>query len=464
MDNSSNDLSLEKLIRENWDTIKDKVRSDYDLTDISYTTWIAPLEFLKLEDSTVIIVIQADNDFHRNYIAKNFEVSFMITITEMFDQPVNISFVLKKDVEKKQAESKKIEDSSSYNTTAANANLNARYTFDSFVVGNNNKFAHSAALAVAESPGDVYNPLFIYGGSGLGKTHLMHAIGHFILSKNPKTRILYVPSEQFINEVIENIRGGSSSSMNRLREKYRSVDVLMVDDIQFIIGKESTQEEFFHTFNFLMENGKQIIISSDKPPKAMETLDERFRSRFLSGLIADVSAPDYETRVAILQKNARLAGYEIDDKVLFYIANNIQSNIRELEGAFKRIIAYSKINNIKIESLTEEDAIDALKDVISYKEITPELILNIVSEHFGIPLENIVSKDRRKEYVTPRHAFMYLCSTLIKDMTYVEIGKYVGTTDHTSVMNGIRRTEEKIAADKQMAAKINTIISMLKIN
>ena len=307
-------------IRGSWNLIKETIRNEYDLSDISFSTWIEPLQFSDLQDDMVVILIPSDQSHALNYISSKYKNYFKVTISEMFDHTYDVKFILEKDKEIEEKELKK----PSYNINYENANLNPKYRFDTFVVGSNNKFAHSASLAVAESPGEIYNPLFIYGGPGLGKTHLMHSIGHFILEQNPSMKVLYATSEQFTNDVIDSIRSGNAASMNKLREKYRTVDVLMIDDVQFIIGKESTQEEFFHTFNTLHLSGKQIVLSSDKPPKEIETLDERFKSRFEWGLIADIQAPDYETRMAILQKNAEQIDRNIDDVVLQYIAYNIK--------------------------------------------------------------------------------------------------------------------------------------------
>lgn len=334
--------------------------------------------------------------------------------------------------------------------------MNPKYRFDTFIVGGNNTFAHSASLAVAESPGSAYNPLFLYGGPGLGKTHLMHSIGHFILSNNPDMKVLYVTSEQFTNEVIDSIRSGNASTMTKLREKYRTVDVLMVDDVQFIIGKDATQEEFFHTFNVLHSASKQIILSSDRPPKEMLALDERFRSRFEWGLIADIQPPDYETRMAILQKNAENCDRKIDESIINYIATNIKSNIRELEGAFNKIIAYAKLNNVE---LTLESAEEALKDVIypnNNKEITPTLIISVVAEHFGVKPEDITSKKRNSEFVLPRQVVMYLCRELT-NISQVNIGKLLGKKDHTTVIHGVKKIENDIAVNEDLRNKIEII-------
>ena len=284
----------------------------------------------------------------------------------------------------------------------------------------------------------------------------MHSIGHFILEQKPKMKVLYVTSEVFTNEVINCIRSGDAAQMNNLRDKYRTVDVLLIDDIQFIIGKESTQEEFFHTFNTLHSVGKQIILSSDKPPKEMETLEERFRSRFEWGLIADIQPPDYETRMAILRKNAEIYHKEIDDEILQYIANNIKSNIRELEGAFNKIIAFSKLNNVDINL---EHAEEALKDVIypdQPKEITPLLIIEVVAEHFGVDPEDITSKKRNSEFVLPRQVVMYLCRHLT-DTPLASIGKLLGKKDHTTVIHGIKKITTDLETSEELRNKIDII-------
>ena len=341
---------------------------------------------------------------------------------------------------------------------AGKSNLNPNYTFDTFVVGSNNRFAQSASLAVAESPGEAYNPLYLYGGPGLGKTHLMHSIGHFILEKNPDAKIIYVTSEEFTNEVIESIRSGNAAAMTKLREKYRTVDVLLIDDVQFIIGKDSTQEEFFHTFNTLHNQGKQIILSSDRPPKEMETLEERFRSRFEWGLKVDIQSPDYETRMAILHKKAELETYakDIDIEIIKYIATNIKSNIRELEGAFNKVIAFAKLNKAELTLALAEEAI---KDMIypdKPKEITPSLIMNVVADHFGVSIEDIVSKKRNKEIVIPRQVYMYLCRELT-DVSLDNIGNNIGGKDHSTVMHGIEKIKEDINNNEELRNKIAII-------
>lgn len=443
------------FMKEKWEEIKETIRKEYELTDVSYDTWIKPLSFYDVKDNEVIIMIPSDQAHALNYISSKYKDFFKVIISEMMDHTYDISFILEKEAEKKN-NAKKIEARPSGNINYENANLNPKYKFDTFVVGSNNKLAHSAALAVAESPGEVYNPLYIYGGAGLGKTHLMHSIGHFILDKNPETKVLYVTSENFTNEVIDSIRSGDAIKMNKMREKYRTVDVLMVDDIQFIIGKESTQEEFFHTFNTLHSTGKQIILSSDKPPKDMEILEERFRSRFEWGLIADIQPPDYETRMAILKKNAEIYNKEIDNEVLDYIADNIKSNIRELEGAFNKIVAFSKLNKVDINL---EYAQEALKDIIypgRRREVTPSLIIEVVSEHFGVNPEDITSKKRNSEFVQPRQVVMYFCRTLTATPLQ-SIARILGKKDHTTIIHGIKKVTDEMDKNEEFKNKIDII-------
>ena len=445
-------------IKENWELIKETLKKEYALSDISYTTWISPLKCYDVSNDIVTILIPSSQSHALNYINQKYKSYFQVTISELMDHTYDISFILEKESEKEaKSQTTGVISPSIHNVNYENANLNPKYKFDTFVVGSNNKFAHSASLAVAESPGEAYNPLYLYGGPGLGKTHLMHSIGHFIFEQNPNVKVLYVTSEAFTNEVIESIRSGNAAAMTKLREKYRTVDVLMVDDVQFIIGKESTQEEFFHTFNVLHSAGKQIILSSDKPPKEMETLEERFRSRFEWGLIADIQAPDYETRMAILRKNAENYDKEIDDQIFQYIATNIKSNIRELEGAFNRIIAKSKIMNTS--EITLELAEDALKDIIhpdQPKEITPKLIIEMVAEHFRVTPEDITSKKRNSEFVLPRQVVMYLCRNML-DISLSNIGKILGKKDHTTIIHGIKKIEEDLPGNEDLKAKIEII-------
>lgn len=449
-------------IKEKWATIKEIIRREYAITDISFQTWVNPLEYYNVIDDVVNIIIPSDQAHALNYISSKYKSFFQVTITEMFDHNYDVKFVLEKDIlQNEPAKNEASRYKPVYNINYENANLNPKYNFDTFVVGKNNRYAFSASLAAAESPGKVYNPLYLYGRPGLGKTHLMHSIGHFILEQNPEKKVLYVTSEEFTNEVIESIRSGKDTSMSKLRQKYRTVDVLMVDDIQFIIGKDSTQEEFFYTFNDLHAAGKQIVLSSDKPPKEIETLDERFRSRFGWGLIADIQPPDYETIMAILRKKAESYEQQIDEKILDYIATNITSNIRELEGALNKVIASAKLNN---ETPTLPLAEEALKDLINpnkTKEITPTLIINVVAEHFGVRPEDITSKKKNSEYVLPRQVVMYLCRDIL-GIPLTKIGKILGKKDHTTILYGINKITAEMQTNEEFKNKVDVIIK--KIN
>ena len=427
------------IIYEKWDEILETVKKEHELSDVSFKTWLKPLQIHKIEDLVVTILVPSQQ-VGLNYISKKYALPLKVTISELTGEDYDIKFVLPEDI---QDEEKEQTAAANFNMNKELANLNPKYTFDTFVVGSNNKFAHAASLAVAESPGEIYNPLFLYGGVGLGKTHLMHSIAHFILDKNPATKILYTTSEAFTNELIEAIRNGNNTVISSFREKYRSVDVLLIDDIQFIIGKESTQEEFFHTFNALHSAKKQIIISSDKPPKDMEILEDRIRSRFEWGLLADISSPDYETRVAILRKKEEMDGYNLDDAIIEYIAKNIKSNIRELEGSLNKIIAYA---NLEKREITMELAETVLQDIISPNEkkiITPEYIVNTVAEHFDITPEDIAGSKRNSKIVYPRQIAMYLCRELT-NIPLKSIGKCLGNRDHTTIMHGCEKIEQEL--------------------
>ena len=443
---------------EKWEEILQTVKSEYEVTDVPFNTWLKPLKVYEVDGKLITVVVPSEQAaIGVNYISKRYKIPLQVTICVLTGmEECEVRFVLEKDLPKK-TEKNTSYDKQVQDTRYEEAHLNPKYTFDTFVVGSNNKFAQAAALAVAESPGDTYNPLFIYGGAGLGKTHLMHSIAHFILEHDENSRVLYVTSEEFTNELIETIRNGNNTAMSKFREKYRNIDVLLVDDIQFIIGKESTQEEFFHTFNSLHSAKKQIIISSDKPPKDMEILEERFRSRFEWGLIADITLPDYETRMAILHKNEEMNGYSISEDVIKYIATNIKSNIRELEGALTKIVALSRLNKCDITlGLAEE----ALKDIISpnaQREVTPNLIIQVVSDHFGITPLDISSQKRTKEIVYPRQIVMYLCRNMT-ETPLQSIGRILGGRDHTTIIHG----SEKIAADMNKDENLKNTIEILK--
>lgn len=450
---------MNTIIYDKWDEILDTLKKEYEISDISFETWLKPLSIYSVDNTNITIL--AKDKMHMDYIEKKYSKQLMVTICEITDVSYTIQFISEDNIQHSENETMKPDPS--FQKTLIDANLNPRYTFDTFVVGNNNRFAHAASLAVAESPGEIYNPLFLYGGVGLGKTHLMHSIAHFILQNNPKAKVLYVTSEKFTNEIIDAIQRKDNISTIEFREKYRNVDVLLIDDIQFIIGKEATQEEFFHTFNALHEAKKQIIISSDKPPKDIETLEERLRSRFEWGLTVDVQSPDYETRIAILRKKAELENYTIDIEVIKYIAENIKSNIRELEGALTKIHAFSSLSN---EELNVSLAEKVLKDSISPNEarqITPDLIIKLVAEHFNITPADIISQKRNRELVYPRQIVMYLCRHMI-DIPLQQVGFFLGKRDHSTVISGVRKIEAGIETNENIRNTIEVIQKKINPN
>ena len=455
------------IVEEKWPEIIEHLRVEHELSNVSFTTWIQPLKVYDVIQNTVFILVNMNASVE--YIEKKYLLPLKVCIAESTGTEFEVVFISEDDDKLNEIHNMSIEASQKKRTKSAaeKAGLNPKYTFDTFVVGGNNKFAHAASLAVAESPGQAYNPLFLYGGVGLGKTHLMHSIAHFTLQNNPKKKVLYVTSETFTNELIESLKNGKTSgnesAMSKFRDKYRNNDVLLIDDIQFIIGKESTQEEFFHTFNHLHTLGKQIIISSDKPPKDIETLEARLRTRFEWGLIADISSPDYETRMAILKKKIELdhlEKYNIPDEVLQYIATNIKTNIRELESSLNKLIALYKLNNNE-GTIDISLAAEALKDIISSdnnREVTPELILDIVAEHFNISIADLKSKKRNAEIANPRQVAMYLMRTMsTKELSLKAIGAIFGGKDHSTIKYGIEKVESEMETDETLANTVNII-------
>lgn len=453
------------VVKEKWPEIIEHLRIEHELSNVSFTTWIQPLKVYDVVNDTVFILVNMNASVE--YIEKKYLLPLKVCIAEITGIEYDVVFISEDDEKLNEIQNISIDTGQKKKTksVAEKAGLNPKYTFDTFVVGGNNNFAHAASLAVAESPGEVYNPLFLYGGVGLGKTHLMHSIAHFILNKNPKKKVLYVTSETFTNELIDSLRNGKTagneSAMLKFRDKYRSTDVLLIDDIQFIIGKESTQEEFFHTFNHLHTLGKQIIISSDKPPKDIETLEARLRTRFEWGLIADISAPNYETRMAILQKKIeldQLDKYNIPHDVLDYIASNIKTNIRELEGSLNKLIALYKLNN-NHNPIDISLAAEALKDIISSenrREVTPELILDIVADHFGITVTDLKGNKRNAEIAIPRQICMYLIRTMT-ETALKSVGIILGGKDHSTIKYGVEKIASEIKNDETMANTINII-------
>lgn len=455
------------IVEEKWPEIIEHLRVEHELSNVSFTTWIQPLKVYEVIQNTVFILVNMNASVE--YIEKKYLLPLKVCIAEITGTEFEVVFISEDDEKLNEIQNMSIEASQKKRTKSAaeKAGLNPKYTFDTFVVGGNNKFAHAASLAVAESPGQAYNPLFLYGGVGLGKTHLMHSIAHFTLQNNPKKKVLYVTSETFTNELIESLKNGKTSgnesAMSKFRDKYRNNDVLLIDDIQFIIGKESTQEEFFHTFNHLHTLEKQIIISSDKPPKDIETLEARLRTRFEWGLIADISSPDYETRMAILKKKIELdhlEKYNIPDEVLQYIATNIKTNIRELESSLNKLIALYKLNNNE-GTIDIALAAEALKDLISSKnnrEVTPELILDIVADHYNITVADLKSNKRNADIANPRQVAMYLMRNMIeKENSLKTIGIILGGKDHSTVKYGIEKIESEMKKDETLANTINII-------
>ena len=457
------DTQLE-LLNEQWKGILESIRQDYGMSGVSYNTWLLPLKLFRIEND--ILKITAPSPQHVTYVETKYKLSISVAVAEATGKEYNIKIITEEDAanekpllpQPKKAAAPKVSDDQV-------TNLNPKYTFDTFVIGSNNRFAHAAAVAVAEAPGKEYNPLFLYGGVGLGKTHLMHSVAHYILQEDPTKKVLYVTSEAFTHELIDSIRNGNTTSMTKFREKYRNIDVLLIDDIQFISGKESTQEEFFHTFNALHSANKQIILSSDRPPKHIETLEERISSRFEWGLIADISTPDYETRMAILRKKEEIDGHFFNDEIIHYIATNIKSNIRELEGALNKLIAYANLYKKNTQEITISIAEEALKDLISpnsKREITPQFILDVVAEHYGVSSSDIIGSKRNAEIVVPRQVVMYLCYE-ITHTPYKAIGLLLGGRDHSTIISGYNKINEKLHAN-DMRLKKNIEIIQKKLN
>jgi chromosomal replication initiator protein len=419
-----------------------------ELTEVSFNTWIKSIIPISIDDNT--IRLEVPNDFTRGILESRYRELIVNAIKLITSKKYTIEFLISSEdsfENDSNSNSAKPRQQNVVVNDEMSSTLNPKYTFNSFVIGNSNRFAHAASLAVAEAPAKAYNPLFIYGGVGLGKTHLMHAIGHYILQNNPKAKVVYVSSEKFTNELINSIKDDKTVEF---RNKYRNVDVLLIDDSQFIAGKERTQEEFFHTFNALHEADKQIILSSDRPPKEISTLEDRLRSRFEWGLIADIQAPDFETRIAILKKKADVENLNIPNEVMGYIANKIKSNIRELEGALIRIVAYSSLTNKEI---SVELAAEALKDIISSeqnKPVTIDLIQDVVASYFNLKIDELKSSRRTRNIAYPRQIAMYL-SRKLTDMSLPKIGEEFGGRDHTTVIhayekisNGLKKNDESL--------------------
>lgn len=423
-----------------WNQVLQSLAEEIDAS--SFDIWFSMVKFKTFRNDRVYVSVP--NSLTKEWIESRYLDSLQSKIRSLTQQNIELVFNTESQIEKE----------------GMFTTLNHKYTFDTFVVGNSNRFAHAACYAVGESPSKAYNPLFIYGGVGLGKTHLMQAIGHHIMKKKHDYSVVYVSSEQFTNELISSIK---DDNMAGFRNRYRRVDVLLIDDIQFLAGKERTQEEFFHTFNTLYESNKQVVISSDRPPRNIPTLEDRLRSRFEWGLITDIQPPDLETRIAILRKKAQTEDFNVPYDVLDYIANYIDSNIRELEGALVRLVAFATITNKPLNMTT---ASEALKDILPPprpKKITIESIQKTVSKYYGLEVSELLSKKRNKQLVHPRQIAMYLCRRLT-DASYPQIGEQFGGRDHTTVIHANEKVEREIQTDGELAAAIEDLCKKINPN
>ncbi|HEY5562248.1 MAG TPA: chromosomal replication initiator protein DnaA [Clostridiaceae bacterium] len=438
-----------------WDRTLNIIKGE--LTEVSFNTWIKSITPISMERET--LVLSVPNDFTKGILESRYKDLLINAVKMITSIKYAIDFIVITEETAVTAEKTDLNRNSlaQASINESSGNLNPKYTFDTFVIGNSNRFAHAASLAVAESPAKAYNPLFIYGGVGLGKTHLMHAIGHYILENNPKAKVVYVTSEKFMNELINSIKDDKNEEF---RNKYRSVDVLLIDDIQFIANKERTQEEFFHTFNDLHQSNKQIILSSDRPPKEIPTLEDRLRSRFEWGLTADIQAPDFETRIAILKKKADKENLIIPNDVFSYVANEIKSNIRELEGALIRLVAYSSLTNKEI---TVELVSEALKDIITNnqpRQITIDLIQEVVSSYFNLKVEDFKSQRRSRNVSFPRQIAMYL-SRKLTDSSLPKIGEEFGGRDHSTVIHAFEKINTGLKEDEALQETVTELTKKL---
>ncbi len=440
---------MDNELYDKWDSILQYMKVTFDIADAVYRTFITKLSIYSIEDNKLTILIDDSKIGNsKSFIEQKYGTFLSVSIETITGVQYDISYV-----------SLTALDSQNTGSPAAkpekkvrlNPSINPNYTFDTFIVGDNNDYAHAASLKVAEEPGDTYNPLYIYGGAGLGKTHLMHAIANYILEHDKNKKVVYVTSETFTNEIVDAVRDSKnehSTARQEFRNKYRNVDVLLIDDIQFIIGKEATQLEFFHTFNHLYESQKQIIISSDKHPSTMTTLEERLRSRFEMGLTVDIKTPTYETRMAILRKKVIEEKIDIEDSILDYIASNIVSNIRELQGAINKVISFS---NLCGREVTMELAKEALADMINpniRRQITIDYIMETVADHFGITIKDLMSSKRNSNIAVPRHICIYLCRELTSS-PLVEIGKKFNGRNHATILHSVKYIETKLADEKE---------------
>ncbi|MDW7657212.1 MAG: chromosomal replication initiator protein DnaA [Bacillota bacterium] len=422
-----------------------------ELSEICLNTWIKPMEPLSIGQG--VFMLSVPNDFHKTFVDQYVPL-IRNTLKVASNRNLEIKIVVGRPSvpSVREQDSGQLEDNNGYNAIN-HSRLNQQYTFEAFVVGSGNRFAHAACVAVAEKQGGRnFNPLFLYGGSGLGKTHLMHAIGNYVVAKYPDKKILYVQCEQFVNEFIFAIK---ENKYDDFRNKYRNTDMLLIDDIQFIEGKEQMQIEFFHTFNTLYETGKNIVMTCDKPPQSLISLEERLRTRFSCGLTVDIQPPDYETRVAILKRRAQINHASIPDDVFDYIATNVASNIRELEGAFNTVLCYSLLAG----TITLEVAREALKDIIqpiAGKKVSSAVIADVVARYYNITVEELKSNRRNKDISNPRQLAMYLCRVLL-NMSLPQIGNEFGNRDHTTVMHACNKITDEISRQGKIVRDMEEI-------
>ncbi|WP_026975637.1 chromosomal replication initiator protein DnaA [Alicyclobacillus contaminans] len=442
-----------RFFNEVWDQVLLIMRER--MSGPTFETWFAGTRIASYHEDRNQLIIEAPNIFTRNWLEKNYTRIVESTLTALTEQEFTVKFV----VSAESTENSNNDDAGMASSLEASSHqLNPRYTFETFVIGASNRFAHAASLAVAETPAKAYNPLFIYGGVGLGKTHLMHAIGHYVLRHTPSAKVLYLSSERFINEFIHAIRDNFTEEF---RNHYRSIDVLLIDDIQFLARKEQTQEEFFHTFNALHEAGKQIVISSDRPPKEIPTLEDRLRSRFEWGLITDIQPPDLETRIAILQRKAKSDGLQVPEEVAYFIATQINSNIRELEGALIRVMAFSSLVN---QDLSIDLAEQALRDIITVdrpRVITVNQIQKVVGDHFGLKVDELKAKKRTKNVAFARQVAMYLTRELT-DLSLPKIGDAFGGRDHTTVIHACEKISEEMSKDEMVKSTVERLAEAIR--
>ncbi|MDQ0190952.1 chromosomal replication initiator protein DnaA [Alicyclobacillus cycloheptanicus] len=441
-----------------WENMIETIRER--MNEKTFDTWFNGTKIIEMNEQTRTVTVFVPTTFTKNWIVSNYRDVITDQCKNITGQPYRVQFVTPTEqTSAPEHTPQNPRDAAADNEPELPSSpLNPRYTFSTFVIGTSNRFAHAACLAVAEAPANSYNPLFIYGGVGLGKTHLMHAICHSIMETRPDLRVMYLSCEQFINDFITSLRNNTSSEF---RKRYRSIDVLLVDDIQFLAKKESTQEEFFHTFNALHGEGKQIVLSSDRPPREIPTLEDRLRSRFEWGLITDIQPPELETRVAILQRKAKADGFQIPEDVAFYIANQIDSNIRELEGALIRVVAYSSLVNQDIDI---ELAQQALKEIIGpdrRKGVTVQQIQKVIGDHYGLKIEDLKAKNRSKTVAFPRQIAMYLVRELT-DLSLPRIGAEFGGRDHTTVMHACEKVSTEIERDPQLRMTIERLSEAIR--